>query len=57
MSKKDNGYVAIVSNQEIMAKFERVAEENGRTGEEVLATFIKDYIVSGGRPESVGKQA
>ena len=53
MSKKENGYEMIVNNRELMAMFERVAGANGRTGEEVLATFIKDYIVSGGRPELV----
>ena len=53
MNKKENGYEAIVSDRELMAMFERAAEANGRTGEEVLSAFIKDYIVSGGRPELV----
>lgn len=57
MNKKENGYEMIINDRELMAMFERAAEANGRTGQEVLATFIKDYIVSGGRPELVDKQA
>lgn len=55
MREQKTVYEVIVNDQELMTMFERVAEKNGRSGEEVLATFIKDYIVSGGHPKMEGK--
>ncbi len=40
-------------DEEIAARFEKAAAENGDSAKEVLAGFMKDYIVSGGHPEQV----
>ena len=42
-----------VADAEISARFAKVAVENNTSAEEVLSSFIKDYIVSGGHPEAV----
>lgn len=47
----------ILEDQELIALFDRVARRNGSSAEAVLDEFIRDYIVSGGRPESVGDRA
>ena len=41
------------NDEELLGLFRKVAEENGSTAEEVLSSFIKDYIVSDGHPETV----
>ena len=43
--------------EEIAAKFYRIAEENGTDAATVLSTFIMDYVVSGGHPETVGEKS
>lgn len=43
----------ILNDKELLALFERTAQKNGVTGGEILSRFIKDYIVSGGRPWQV----
>ena len=40
-------------DEEIATLFRKVAEENGVTAKDVLVSFMKDYIVSGGHPEQV----
>ena len=42
-----------VADAEIFECFANVAVENNTSAEEVLSSFIKDYIVSGGHPEAV----
>ncbi len=42
-----------VADVEIFDRFSKVAVENNTSAEEVLSSFIKDYIVSGGHPERV----
>ncbi len=54
MSENNSNLTAILEDRELMALFERAARKNGRSAEEVLGTFIRDYIVSGGHPEQVG---
>lgn len=49
----DCGLSAILGDYELISKFERVSHENGLSAETVLRNFIKDYIVSGGHPETV----
>lgn len=44
---------ALWIDEEIAALFEKAAAENGYSAGEVLAGFVKDYIVSGGHPEQV----
>ena len=43
----------ILNDRELMELFERTAKENGTTCQKVLSDFIKDYVVSGGHPETV----
>ena len=40
-------------NNELYARFAEVAAENDADPRAVLMSFIKDYIVSGGHPETV----
>ena len=40
-------------DREIYLRFKAVAAQNGRSADDVLSTFMKDYIVSGGHPERV----
>ena len=56
MKENLSALTAILEDQELMTMFERVALKNGRTPKEVLSSFIKDYIVSNGRPELVGEK-
>ena len=42
-----------VADVEMFDRFSKVAVENNTSAEEVLSSFIKDYIVSGGHPETV----
>lgn len=35
---------------EILAKFCKIAEENGANPETVLSDFVKNYVVSSGQP-------
>lgn len=53
MSNKQAQFSAILENYELLSMFDRVAQQNGYSGETVLSNFIKDYIVSGGHPEQV----
>ena len=39
--------------EELAARFERAAAENGSTPDVILDNFIKDYIVSAGHPDKV----
>ena len=43
----------IMTDSEICLQFKRVAERNGESADEILQSFMKDYIVSGGHPEQV----
>ena len=54
MSENKSNLMAILEDRELIAMFERAAQKNGRSADEVLSSFIKDYIVSGGHPEQVG---
>ncbi len=40
-------------DEELAVLFGKVAAENGYSAGEVLAGFMKDYVVSGGHPEQV----
>ena len=42
-----------LTDAEILEAFKRVAVKNGTTARELLADFMKDYIVSSGHPEQV----
>ena len=42
-----------VLEEETAVLFEKAAAENGSTPDVILDNFIKDYIVSGGHPETV----
>ncbi|MBO5557032.1 MAG: hypothetical protein J5927_07590 [Oscillospiraceae bacterium] len=53
-TKKD---LCSLVGEEIAAKFCRIAEENGTDAATVLSTFIMDYVVSGGHPETVGEKS
>ena len=44
---------AAAAGNEHAARFGTVCASNGTSPEEVLSAFIKDYIVSGGHPETV----
>lgn len=50
---KKNDEAVFPVGDEVAALFRKVAMENGTTAEEVLADFIKDYVVSEGHPEQV----
>ncbi len=41
------------AGNELATRFGAVCAANGTSPEEVLASFIKDYIVSNGHPEPV----
>ncbi len=43
----------IIMNDELYARFAEVAAENNADPQEILMSFIKDYIVSGGHAETV----
>ncbi len=43
----------IAADSELATRFAVICEANGTSPEEVLSAFIKDYIVSGGHPETV----
>ncbi len=45
--------IHIVMDEETIAAFKRITEENNTTEADVLSDFIKDYIVSFGHPETV----
>lgn len=53
MVTKNGGKIEIDLGEDLMNKLEAVTERRGTTPEEVLRTYILDYIVSGGRPERV----
>lgn len=57
MKENKSNLAALLEDTELIAMFERVAQKNGYSADEVLSTFIKDYIVSGGHPENVGDRA
>ena len=48
---------AILEDPELIAMLDRAARKNGSSAEAVLSEFIRDYIVSGGHPETVGDRA
>ena len=52
---KDNtsGKLSSILDPEICAMFQKVAEQNGNSPEDVLMDFMRDYVVSGGHPEQV----
>ena len=50
-SKTDD--ITLLIDEELAALFTKAAAENGYSAGEVLAGFMKDYIVSGGHPEQV----
>ena len=57
MKENNNTKFAILEDQELIALLDRVARKNGSSAEAVLSEFIRDYVVSGGHPESVGDRA
>lgn len=48
MVMKNNGKIEIDLGEDLMKKLEVITEKRGTTPEELLRTFILDYIVSGG---------
>lgn len=57
MSENKSILTGLLEDNELVSMFERVAQKNGHSAIEVLSTFIKDYIVSGGHPEQVRNSA
>ncbi len=43
-------------DKELIAKFEKVAVQNGESADDILSNFMKDYIVSSGHPEQVANK-
>ena len=42
-----------IVNEELASRFAKICQDNETSPEDVLSAFIKDYIVSGGHPETV----
>ena len=42
-----------VADEELVVRFDELCRVNGTSPEELLSAFIKDYVVSGGHPETV----
>lgn len=53
MVTKKDGKIEIDLGEELMKKLEAITDRWGTAPEELLRTYLLDYIVSGGRPELV----
>ena len=53
MKKRTERTVEIAVERETFAQFREAAGRHGRSAEELLNCFMKDYIVSDGHPEQV----
>lgn len=53
MNENKSILTGLLEDNELLSMFERVAQKNGHSASEVLSSFIKDYIVSGGHPVQV----
>ncbi len=53
MSENKSILTGLLEDNELISMFERVAQKKGHSANEVLSSFIKDYIVSGGHPAQV----
>ena len=53
MKKESEGTVEIAVERETFAQFKEAAGRHGRSAEELLNCFMKDYIVSDGHPEQI----
>ena len=53
MKNETEATAAIAVERETLAQFREAAARHGRSAEQILNTFMKDYIVSDGHPEQV----